>query len=229
MHLKSSSSPSRSVEAALEQAAKSYRDEGYEVIIRPRGDQVPSFAAGFEPELVATRGHEGVIVVIRRNRIELSRDPSVLRLAEIVDAEPGWRLDVAVLEAVTAFEKAALDAAEPSDEQLAQILKTADELNDRGYSPSACVMAWGGLEAVMRRLHDEERPYGPTTPIELMQALYSNGFLTREQFDRLREAHEIRDQVVHGLVPPGVDPGPVRYVVDAAKALMNDREAVLAN
>ena len=57
-------------------------------------------------------------------------------------------------------EKAALGAAEPSDEQLAQILKTADELNDRGYSPSAIVMVWGGLEAVMRCLRDDGRPTG---------------------------------------------------------------------
>jgi uncharacterized protein YutE (UPF0331/DUF86 family) len=227
MHPKSSSSPNKSVEAALERTAKPYRDEGYEVIVRPRGDQVPPFAAGFALDLIATRGNEGVIVVVKRNRIDLSRDPAVLRLAEIVDAQPRWRLDLVVLEGVTALEKAALDAAEPSDEQLAQILRTADELNDRGYSPSACVMAWGGLEAAMRRLQDEERPYGRTAT-ELMQTLYSNGFLTREQFDRLWEAHKIRDQVVHGLIPPEVDPELVRYVVEAAKSLMNEREAVLS-
>ena len=133
-----------------------------------------------------------------------------------------------VLEAVTALEKAALGAAEPSDEQLAQILKTADELNDRGYSPSACVMAWGGLEAVMRRLRDDERPHGRTTPTALMQTLYSNGSLSREQFDRLREAHKIRDQVVHGLVLPQVDPELVRYVIATTKGLVNVEEAVLS-
>ena len=127
---------------------------------------------------------------------------------------------------MTALEKAALGAAEPSDGQLAQILKTADELNDRGYSPSACVMAWGGLEAVMRRLRDDERPDGRTTPTALMQTLYSNGSLSREQFDRLREAHKIRDQVVHGLVPPQVEPELVRYVIATTKGLVNIEEAV---
>jgi hypothetical protein len=51
---------------------------------------------------------------------------------------------------------------------------------------------------------------------------YSNGFLTREQFDRLRETHKIRDQVVHGLIPPDVDPELVRYVVETTKVLMNE-------
>jgi uncharacterized protein YutE (UPF0331/DUF86 family) len=209
------------VEDAPEETAAQYRDEGYGVIVRPRGDQVPAFAAGFQPDLIATRGNEGVIVAMKRNRIDLSRDPAVLRLAEIVDTQPGWRLDVVVLEAVTALEKAALDAAEPSDEQLAEILKTADELNDRGYSSSACVVACGGLEAAMRRLRDEGRPYGGATPTELMQILYSNGLLSRRQFDRLREAHKIRNQVVHGLVPPGVEPELVRYVIATTKDLLS--------
>ena len=73
MHLDSSNSPSKTVEDALERVAEPYRDEGYEVIVRPRGDQVPSFAAGLELDLIATRGTEGVIVVIKRNRIDLSR------------------------------------------------------------------------------------------------------------------------------------------------------------
>jgi REase_AHJR-like len=228
MHRNSSSSPTNGAEDTHERIAKPYRDEGYEVIVRPREDQVPPFAVGFPLDLIATRGTEGVIVVIKRNRIDLSRDPAVLRLAEAVDAQPGWRLDVVVLEAVTALEKATQDAVEPSDEQLAQILKTAEELNQSGYSPSACVVAWGGLEAAMRRWQDEGRPHGRATPTELMQSLYGNGFLTREPFDRLKEAYKIRNQVVHGLVPPRVDPELVRSVVDAARSLMNGREAVLS-
>ena len=48
MHPNSSNSPSKTVEDALERVAEPYRDEGYEVIVRPRGDQVPPFAAGLE-------------------------------------------------------------------------------------------------------------------------------------------------------------------------------------
>jgi len=39
--------------------------------------------------------------------------------------------DLVVLEAETSVEKAAQEAAEPSDEQLTQILKTADELSEK--------------------------------------------------------------------------------------------------
>src|SRR6202167_4938946 len=102
------------------------------------------------------------------NRIDLSKERQIGSLAEIVNARPGWRLDLVVLEPETTVEKAAQEAAEPSDEQLAQILKTADELSEKGYSPYACVVAWGGLEAAMRRLRGDVELYGRTTPAELM-------------------------------------------------------------
>src|SRR5205823_6535441 len=98
----------------IERIAKRYRDEGYDVIVHPRGDQVPSFAAGFELDLLATRGNEGVIVEVETNRIALGHNPQITRLAQVVNSQPGWRLDVVVLEAETAVQKAAQEAAEPS-------------------------------------------------------------------------------------------------------------------
>jgi uncharacterized protein YutE (UPF0331/DUF86 family) len=148
-------------------------------------------------------------------------------LAEIVNVQPGWRLDVVVLEPETAVEKAAQEAAEPSDEELAQILKAAEELADQGYSPYACVIAWGGLEAAMRRIRDGAELSGRTTPTELIRTLYGNGFLSREQFDRLKESYKIRSQVVHGLVPLQVDPELVRYVTATARHLAHAEEVAL--
>lgn len=212
---------------AIERIAKQYRDEGYDVIVHPRGDQVPAFAVDFEGDLIATRGNEGVVAEIKTNRLDLARDPQITRLAQIVNAQPGWRLDVVVLEPETTLEKAAQEAAEPSDEELAQILKAAEELADQGYSPYACVVAWGGLEAAMRRIRDGAELYGWTTPTELMRVLYGNGFLTREQFDRLKESYRIRSQVVHGLVPLQVSPESVRYVTATTRSLAHVEEAAM--
>ena len=224
----SSNSPNDAMEQeSLEKVAQEYRNEGYDVIVAPRGDQVPSFAAGFQPDLIATRRSEGVVAVIKTNRIDLSRDPQITRLAEIVEAQSGWRLDVIVLEPETAVQRAAQGAAEPSDEQLVQILKTADELADQGYSPYACVVAWGGLEAAMRRIGDEAQSYGRTSPNEFIQALYSNGFISREQFNKLKEAYKVRSQVVHGLIPPEVDPALVRDVTATARYLLASQEVAL--
>ncbi len=137
-------------------------------------------------DLIATRGNEGVVVEIKTNRIDLSSDHQLIQLAEIVNMQPGWRLDLVVLEQETAIQKAAHEGTEPSDEQLAQILKAAENLVDKGYTPYAYVVAWGGLEAAMRRVRDGAELYRQTVPAELMRTLYGNGFLSREQFERLR-------------------------------------------
>jgi hypothetical protein len=212
---------------AIEGIAGRYRDEGFHVIVHPHGDQAPSFLAGFELDMIATRGNEGVVVEVKTNRIDLSNDPNVARLAEVVNAQPGWRLDLVVLEAETQAEKAAHEAGEPSDEQLDLILRTADELADNGYASYACVVAWAGLEAAMRRVRDEGELHGRTTATELMRTMYSNGILSREQFDRLRESHKIRTQAVHGLVPPRVEPDLVHYLTATARYLGYGNQAAV--
>ena len=224
----SSSFPSDAMEIeALERIAKRYKDEGFDVVVSPHADKVPPFAVGFELDLIAIRGNEGVVVEIKTNRFELARDPQITRLAQIVNAQPGWRLDLVVLEAESAVEKAAQEAAEPSDEELAQTLKAAEKLADEGYAPYACVVAWGTLEAAMRRIRNGADVYRRASPAELMRALYGNGFLNREQFDRLRESYKIRSQVVHGLVPAQVDPELVRFVTATARYLAHAEEAGL--
>jgi uncharacterized protein YutE (UPF0331/DUF86 family) len=204
--------------------ARRYLDDGFDVIVAPQGDAIPLFLGSLRPDLIATRGNEHVVVEVKRTRTDLSNDPTVTKLAEIVGSQPGWSLDVIVLEAESALEKTVRGGAEPTDEQLAQILTTADELTDKGYVPYAHVVAWGGLEAAMRRVRDDGGLFGRANPSELIRTLYSNGFLNREQFDRLREAMSLRNQVVHGLVPPHVDPGLVRFVTDTARQLAHYTE-----
>ncbi len=213
----------------LEQISKRYQDEGYDVIIRPQQHQLPTFLEGSKIDMIAQRGNEGVVVEVKTNRNDVASDPWLTRMAEIVDAHPGWRLDLLVLAPVTAIERAAQEATEPSDEQLAQILNAAEELVDKGYAPYAHIVAWGGLEAVMRRIWEGPASARPTAPPSLMRTLYSDGFLSREQFDRLRESYKIRTQVAHGLVPPRVDADLVRFVTATARHLANDHHAVASS
>ncbi|QEH34936.1 hypothetical protein OJF2_34810 [Aquisphaera giovannonii] len=213
---------------SLAKIARRYRDEGYEVVVAPRPEQLPPFLAGFRVDIMATRGSEGVVIEVKLNRMDLARDADITRLAEIVHSEPGWKLDLVVLESETQIEKATQDAAEPSDDQLFQILRTADELADKGHAPFACVIAWSGLEAAMRRPRGDVEVHGRATPSEMMRALYSNGVLSREQFEQLRESYKVRSQVVHGLVPGEVAPDLVRHITATARYLVKSEGAALS-
>ena len=193
---------------SLEKIARRYREEGYHVVVEPQELEIPAFIAGFKPDLIATGGNDRIIVEVKKNRIALSKDPHVNRLAEVVNSQPGWRLDVIVLEPETTVNTAAKEAFEPSDAELAQILKAAEDLADQGYASYAYVVAWGGLEAAMRRIQKGAELYGKSAPPGLMRTLYGNGFLDKEQFDKLKETYKIRSQVVHGLVADTSRPEP---------------------
>ena len=79
--------------------------------------------------------------------MDLAGDHQIAALAETVNSRPGLEARFGGNGARDSRrESGAKQAAEPSDEQLAQILKTAEELSEKGYSPYACVVAWGGLE-----------------------------------------------------------------------------------
>jgi REase_AHJR-like len=206
----------------LEQVAQQYRAEGYAVSVCPSPDAVPPFLSGFSVDLLATRGSDRVIVEVKRTRLDLSRDPTVIELGRRVNAEPGWRFDLVILEPTTEFDEALYDATEPTPDQVLSMLATAEELIEKGYLPSACITAWAGLEAAMRKVQPVSDANDRITTRELLQSLYSDGILTREQFDELRKSSKLRNQVAHGLVPTNLDKASIQVVTGIARDLLQN-------
>lgn len=204
----------------LEQVAEQYRTDGYAVTVSPSPEVLPPFLSGFSVDLLATRGSERVIVEVKRTRIDLSRDPSVLELGRRVNAESGWRFDLVILEPTTEFDEALYDATEPTPDQVLSMLDTADELIEKGYLPSACITAWAGLEAAMRKVQPASEANERITPRELLQSLYADGTLTREQYDELRKSSKLRNQVAHGLVPTNIDKASIQTITGIARDLL---------
>jgi hypothetical protein len=138
-------------ETELAQVAERYRAEGYEVTLRPQGPQVPAFAACFHPDLLAIKGTENVLVQVKESSEELKKDPDVSRMAETINAQPGWRFDLVVLNGSRDGEQVAEEAMEPPLESILRNLDEAERAARAGEVASAFLLAWGSLEAAMRR------------------------------------------------------------------------------
>lgn len=205
---------------ALHQVAQKYRDEGYEVILEPRGDAVPSFLSGFQPDLVARRGDEGVVAEVTYKRIELADDAQLSSMAERINDQPGWRLDVIVLEHETMADRAMHAGAEPEDEQIGPMIEAAERMAASGFLPFAYVAALSSLEAVMRNVCKNAELYPHRSTMDYLGNLYSLDLLGRKQFIALREAFKVRSQIVHGLVPPPLDAEAIHFVTATAKYLL---------
>jgi uncharacterized protein YutE (UPF0331/DUF86 family) len=209
------------LEKAIESVASQYRSEGYQVAVHPNASQAPPFAAGLLVDLLATRGDEHVVVLVKESAEALRKDPQSLRIAEAVNAQPGWRFDVVVLNGSSRTERLAREAAEPSVDAILRNLEHAERTAQAGDPSTSFILAWASLEAAMRRTVRASGLELPNiSPIFLLRTLYSNGLLEREEFDRLNGYFGLRNSVVHGLEAPPIDSEPILYIVGAARKLL---------
>lgn len=217
------------MERELRQLADGYRTEGYQVTVHPRPDDLPAFVADWQPDILARRGDHGVLVLVRKHRDDLAAIPDLTRRADAVQAQPGWRLDVVILEGEDPLDRILRQAAEPTPEQIHQRLDRAAASAAAGQLDLACLSAWAALEAAMRQTRDRAGLNGRARPDSLLTTLYSNGYLSREELHQLREASRVQTQLAHGFVPRAFDPDLVTEVIRVARKLVNDPALAEAN
>ena len=70
-------------EQELKRVAGVYAGQGYQVVVRPRPENLPPFAKDFKVEMVGKRAAEGVLVAVKKNREEMAADANMPRYAEI--------------------------------------------------------------------------------------------------------------------------------------------------
>lgn len=209
----------------LAQIAKRYEAEGYQVILRPDENAMPAFASRFKADMIATRGSEKVVIEVKQNQRAVQADRQLTALAEVINGQPEWRLDVVVVGSQSSLDKVLDEASEPSAEQVEEMLAKSERIARDGHAQSAYLAAWAALEAAMRHATDDADWYGPIAPKELMNALYANGILSRDEFDTLKQAYAVRTQIVHGLIPTRVDGFALDQVIGIARKLLTAEES----
>jgi hypothetical protein len=217
-------------EDALNQVAQRYRNEGYDVVLHPNGDAVPGFAGNYRLDLIATRPGEKVVVQVKKNRAELEHDSNASKLAELVNAQPGWRFDLVLVEPESTTEKALEKGVEPTEDEILEMISDAERLAQGGSLAPAYVFVWGALEAAMRNAHDSFEPHGRTAPSELIRMLYSNGLLSEEEFVTLRDSFDLRSQIVHGMKvsPQRFSAVSVEKIAGIARRILSGNEKTAA-
>jgi hypothetical protein len=204
-------------ERALERVADQYREEGYAVLLRPTGDALPHFLSDCAPDLIAQQDGENVVVQVRVKQ-ELGGDEELNRLAGLVNGEPGWRLDLVVLDPWP--DEVPRPPVEPDEADILRLTEDASRLLQLSMPGPALVAAWAALEAAMRRT---ARTHGialdKNHPRYVAGVLYSEDLLSTAEYDRLLESLPLRNAVVRGLCIDGDVTGHVNLLVDLAKRL----------
>ncbi len=72
----------------LRDVAREYQRKGYQVLVEPRGSDLPVFLQNLGPDLIAHNGEEWVVVEVK-SKTSLVRDPHLSQLTEVVSSRPG--------------------------------------------------------------------------------------------------------------------------------------------
>lgn len=202
--------------------AEEYRSRGFDVIVRPRRGQLPEPLAGFEPDIVARKGDETVIVEVK-SRQSLRHEPRVEPLVRAIEEVPGARFELVI---------ARPDISSPLPErtrpwrerEAAAALYEAVQLLDKGHQIAALLLGWAGAEAALRLLAARENVKVERRDASyLLNRLVGEGVLDDRQYRSLRHGLEVRNAVAHGLEPAGLRPAQIRALLRTVDGLLAPR------
>jgi hypothetical protein len=214
----------RSVEARTEadmtrRVAEDYRAKGYDVILRPHGQQLPAPLAVFQPDIIARKGNETIIIEVK-SRQSLGREPYIEPLVRAVQQVPGARFELVI---------AKPEIASPLPEQtrpwregeVASALDEAAQLLEQGHLSAALLLGWAGAEAALRLLAEIKAVHVERYDASyLLNRLVSEGVLGDRQYQSLRRALEMRNAVAHGLKPTGLKHSQVRALLRTVRGML---------
>ena len=205
----------------IENVADRYRNDGYKVQLQPKDGMLPDFLKSYEPDIIARKNGEAVVVQVKLNKHELAADPTFPHLAGAVNSQVGWRYDPVVLNPKTWPDDVAKEAVEPSEAEIHMLIDEAVQLSGLQVTRAAFVTAWSAVEAAMRevaRKHEVllERNF----PQFVMKTLYTEGLLDHADFEQLQESLEIRNATVHGLQSISLKPEHTKFLIDLATRLL---------
>jgi hypothetical protein len=188
------------------QTAEKFRAQGFEVIIEPEKENLPFDLGTYRPDLIAKKSaKEGYIIEVKssavRTPVERFRE-----IAEVVSQHEGWRFLLVTGEDVSSTRQENGGDGLLTWAQIAQREQHAERLLSLGENEGAFITLWGTLEAVLRQQAKRAAiPIERFPTLSLIKHLYSQGELSMEQFDKLKELQDIRNRFVHGYQIPDLD------------------------
>jgi hypothetical protein len=182
----------------LREVAREYRNRGYEVLVEPRPDQLPTFLASFRVDILARSAEENVIVEVRTQE-SLANAPELDLIAQALHNKPSWRFELVVTNPRDRSFMHFKDATSLNYLDIVSRLREARHLSDQEHGEAALLLAWSATEALLRYIADSEAiPVTQHNSSQIIKSLFTYGVLDKEQYQTLQEGLDARNMVVHG-------------------------------
>jgi hypothetical protein len=212
----------------LQRVAEEYRRRGFDVILRPSGDELPHFLADLAPDAIAHSGDQHVVLEIKRGS-SLDKATELVDLAKRIEQQQGWHFDLVVQPLADDPQVIEERFARAHDvlgvEDIGSTLKSAELVLANKDVSSALLVAWTALEGALRRLalvHDVElaRP----SSRYLLKSLVAQGLLTRTDYHTLDRILRVRNLAAHGRPAHVRDSKAVSTLLGLAKKYLKEAQ-----
>ncbi|HUG16234.1 MAG TPA: hypothetical protein VMM78_14615 [Thermomicrobiales bacterium] len=205
----------------LTELAREYRERGYEVITQPQEDDLPAFLRGFQPDMVARREGDDVVIEVVTKQSLRETSQRIKQLTDAVAPHAGWRFELVVTNPRTDSSEPP-HGDEPAIQEIMKRLGDARELLREGQAENAGLVAWAATEAALRSLarrHDVS--LDRLEPGYVLKQLSVLGLLSSEDLDLMQDAMRERDLIAHGfLAEPGAEDW-VRPLIERTSGLVH--------
>ncbi|SFJ59972.1 hypothetical protein [Planctomicrobium piriforme] len=184
-------------EARLREVAEWYQSRGYHVVTHPQMDEIPEFLAGFQPDLIAEKDSQRLVVELKigtaTSSIERFRE-----IAQRVQSQPGWQLVVVYVPADSSTPLQIQD--EIDDRMIQKRLDDARQLIAAQKFDAAYLLLWSAFEGLLRLVSQRQAiPVGAIPAKELLKELFSAGELGMREFDQAQKLLKVRNSIAHGF------------------------------
>lgn len=200
--------------------AEEYREKGYEVLFQPQLEDLPDFLRGYQPDMVAQRGEEKVVVEVKsRSSLNASSAQSLRYLAQEIEKHPGWRFELVMTNPDDSIYSTQVEGS-LQEREIASRVEVAKELADK-HPESAILYAWSLAEATLRLLAErEELSLQRFDPAYLLKQLVTEGIISKAEYDLLRNTSSLRDVIAHGFKAAQLTPSSVYELINVTDRLL---------
>lgn len=182
---------SSSERSILESLVPTLQAEGYHVLVQPPPFVLPPFMGSYRPDAVALKpGKNIAIEVVSPVRPGTGKTK---KLQELFSPHRDW--EFRIYYAPSSNADPAIGVA--TKESISQVLAGLSQIMDTAGGVPTLLTAWAAFEAAGRVLAPDLLAR-PQTPLRLLEVLASEGYLTPEETDTMREILHVRNRAAHG-------------------------------
>jgi uncharacterized protein YutE (UPF0331/DUF86 family) len=202
--------------------AEEYRHQGYDVLSKPRSEDLPDFLKNYRPDLIARRGHEAVVIEVEsRSSLNSSSTQYLRNLAQVVEQHSGWRFELVMVNPEESRYSQTAEGEESLQEhEIKSRLQIAKQLLIE-HPESAILYSWSLVEATLRLVAEAEGlSLQRFDPPYLIKRLATEGVISKSEYQLLMNALSLRNAIAHGFKTTPITQNSVSELVEIAEQLL---------